>query len=152
MNPNIKVFNENLWVVNFAYVQAGYIKDLTFNTVTPNDFITLTNDGKIVMNSADDAAMKYIFPIIKVVMGYPDSLLGTDKGFMIYMKAVAPNLDGYNYQEIVQKLKNLDVYDVKRNGFDTACKWERERRTLEKQYKRNHRFSIFIKNIFKKGR
>lgn len=152
MNPNIKVFNENLWVVNFAYVQAGYIKELTFNTVTQNDFITLTNDGKIVMNSADDAAMKYIFPIIKVVMGYPDSLLGTDKGFMIYMKAVAPTLDGYDYQKIVQKLKNLGVYDVKRNGFYTACKWERERRTLEKQYKRNHRFSIFIKKIFKKGR
>ena len=147
MNPNIKVFNENLWVVNFAYVQAGYIKELTFNTVTPNDFITLTNDGKIVMNSADDAAMKYIFPIIKVVMGYPDSLLGTDKGFMIYMKAVAPNLDGYNYQEIVQKLKNLDVYATKRNGFNAACKWEKERRKLHKQFRRKNWMPLMMKRL-----
>lgn len=152
MNPNIKVINKNLWVVNFDLVKSGYIKEITLNNLKSDDFVAILGNGKTVLNQADETAMKYTLPIFKVIMGYPDSLLGTDKGFLIYMKAVAPNLDGYNYQEIVQKLKNLDVYDVKRNGFDAACKWERERRLLEKQYKRNHRFSIFIKKIFKKGR
>lgn len=147
MNPNIKVINENLWAVNYSYVEAGYIKELTFNTVTPDDFITLTNDGKIVLNQADEAAMKYILPILKVVMGYPDSLLGTDKGFMIYMKAVAPSLDKLDYPGIVKALQKADAYEVKRNGFNTACKWEAERRKLKKQFKKKYWLPLMIRKF-----
>lgn len=147
MNPNIRVFNENLWAVNYSYVQAGYIKELTFNTVTPNDFITLTNDGKIVMNLADDAAMKYILPILRVVMGFPDALLGTDKGFMIYMKAAIPSLEKYDYPDLVQVLQKADVYATKRNGFNAACKWEIERRKLHKQFRRKNWMPLMMKRL-----
>lgn len=147
MNPNIKVINKNLWVVNFDLVKSGYIKEITLNNLKPNDFIAILGNGKTVLNQADETAMKYTLPIFKVIMGYPDSLLGTDKGFLIYMRAIDPTLDKYDYQRIVQALKNLGIYDVKRNGFDTACKWEAKRRKIEKEYKRKYWFPLMLKNL-----
>lgn len=147
MNPNIKVIRENLWAVNFDYVKAGFIKELTFTKENSDAFITLTDDGKIVLNEADKGAMKYVLPFLKVVMGYPDSLLGTDKGFMLYMKASVPILEKYDYPDIVHALKKKGVYEVKRNGFDTACRWEKSRRKLEKQYKKKHWFLTLIEKI-----
>lgn len=147
MNPNIKVLNKNLWVVNFDLVKSGYIKEFTLNNIKPNDFVAILGNGKIVLNQADEPAMKYILPFFKVIMSYPDSLLGTDKGFLIYMRAIEPMLDKYDYQRIVQALKNLGIYDVKRNGFDTACRLEAERRKIEKQYKRKYWFPLVLKNL-----
>lgn len=120
MNPNIKVINENLWVVNFDLVKAGYIKEIALNNLKPNDFVAILGNGKTVLNQADETAMKYTLPIFKVIMGYPDSLLGTDKGFLIYMRAIDPTLDKYDYQRIVQALKNLgtDAFNSGYNTFD----------------------------------
>lgn len=147
MNPNIKVINKNLWVVNFDLVKSGYIKEITLNNLKPNDFITILGNGKTVLNQADETTMKYTLPIFKVIMGYPDSLLGTDKGFLIYMRAIDPTLDKYDYQRIVQALKNLGIYDAKRNSFDATCKLEVKRRKIEKEYKRKYWFPLMLKNL-----
>ena len=55
MNKNIEVINENLWAVNYNYVQVGYIQELTFNYKdNPDRLACITNDGKIVLNKEYD--------------------------------------------------------------------------------------------------
>ena len=145
MNPNIRVINENLWVVNFAYVKAGYIKELNFTQTASDDFIAITDDGKIILDKANEAAIKHLLPLFRVVMDFPYSFLGTDKGFMICMKAAVPSLEKYNYSDMVQKLQKANVYTANSKGFDAICKLEIERRKLYKQYRKENKIPLMIK-------
>lgn len=149
MNPNIKVINENLWTVNFSYVGMNFIRELTFDKSTDLDFMTLTQDGKLIMNSGDEVMMRYL-PTMKVVMSFPDRLLYTDRGFCSYIKVLVPNLDKLNNNELVAYLKKEDLYINNRAVFDTACKWETTRRQLHKQYIRKHWLSIGINKLLKR--
>ena len=67
MNPNIKVLNKNLWMVNFSYVGMDFIKEITFKKSSDSDFMGLTQDGKLIMNSGDELGQKTL-PMMKVVM------------------------------------------------------------------------------------
>lgn len=145
MNPNIKVINENLWTVNFSHVGMGFIKELTFNKTLDSDFMTLTQDGKLIMNSGDEVMMRYL-PTMKVIMGLPNRLIGNEKGFCHVVKVFVPKLDNLTDQEIVEFIEKQNLNNF-RLVYDTACKWELKRRQLQKQYIREHWFSIGINKV-----
>lgn len=150
MNSNIKVINDNLWTVNFSYVGMDFIQELSFKKTTASDFMTLTQDGKLIFNNNDDEAMNMYLPTMKVVMSFPDRLLVTDRGFGSYIKVFVPTLDKLNDNELVEYLKKENLYTNNRAAFDTACKWERTRRKLHKKYVRKHWFSIGINKLLKR--
>lgn len=148
MNSNIKVINDNIWMVNFSYVGMNFIQELSFKKTTASDFITLTDEGKYLLNSADDCSHKYL-PVLKVVSVFPNRLIGTQRGFYSFMKVLAPNMDKLTNEQInelmnQQKLENWKVV------FDAACRWERTRRKLYKQYIRKHWFYIVVSKIFER--
>ena len=130
MNPNIKVFNENLWAVDFQYVGMNYIQEIHFENFDDavKNGIVLTTDGKFVVNAADSFIMQYALPVLKVVMGYPMHLLHSDKGFCIYIKAERPTFEKMKNPDLIKLLKQNNCYTVKRNLFDKVCTWEKERR------------------------
>ena len=90
MNPNIKVINKNLWLVNQEYVKAGYIKELSFLPESSEGDFHITDSGKIVLNdiSEADAIHKFFIPAFKIVMGFPEYLLNSEKGFLEYIRAI----------------------------------------------------------------
>ena len=107
MNPNIKVFNENLWAVNFHYVGMNCIEEIHFENFDDavKNGIVITNSGKFIVNTADDFIMKYILPLLKVVIDYPSHLLHSDKGFCIYIKAERPTFEKMNNPTLIRLLK-----------------------------------------------
>ncbi len=152
MNPNIEVINENLWVVNFQYVGMGYIRELTFNDkATIDNGMTITNDGKLIFDKSDALMMKYL-PVMKAVMCFPDYLLNTERGFCVYVKTLAPKLDNLDNETLVKFLKGKDLYKPHAAIWETACKWEAERRKQKKLYTRKHWFSLWLRKFQKKGR
>lgn len=146
MNPNIKVIDDKIWMVNFSYVGMNFIQELSFRETTASDFITLTDEGKYLLNSADECAMKYL-PILKVVTVFPNKLIGTQRGFYSFVKVLAPSADNLTNEQInellnQQKLDNLKVV------FDTASTWEKTRRQVHKQYLQRHWTSIILNKLF----
>lgn len=131
MNPNITVFNENLLAVNFSYVGMGYIQNLSFDNYDDavKNGLVITDSGKFIVNTADDVVMKYILPVMKVVMGFPTHLLHSDKGFCIYIKAERPTFSRMKNSDLINLLKKNDCYTVKRNLFNKICNFEKARRT-----------------------
>jgi hypothetical protein len=150
MNPNIKVINKNLWMVNFSYVGMDFIKEITFKKSTDADFMCLSQDGKLIMNSGDELSHKTL-PMMKVVMTLPNRLLGNEGGFCFFVKVFIPKLDKLTNDELLEFVKQQNLVNMKA-VFDTACKWEKERRQLHKKYIREHWFSIGInKLLHRKG-
>lgn len=131
MNPNITVFNENLWAVNFSYVGMGYIQNLSFDDydAAVKNGLVITDKGIFIANTSDEVVMNHILPALKVVMGFPKHLLHSDKGFCIYIKAERPTFDRMKNSDLINLLKKNDCYTVKRNLFNRVCTLEKTRRT-----------------------
>ena len=152
MNPNIKVIDDKIWMVNFSYVGMNFIQELSFRETTASDFITLTDDGKYLLNSADACAMKYL-PILKVVTVFPNKLIGTPRGFYSFIKVLAPKMDNLTNKQIdeqINELLNQQKLDNLKVVFDTASTWEKTRRQVHKQYLQRYWISIILNKIFQR--
>lgn len=148
MNPNIKVIDDKIWMVNFSYVGMNFIQELSFRETSASDFITLTDDGKYLLNSDDECAMKYL-PILKVVTVFPNKLIGTARGFYSFVKVLAPSADKLTNEQI-NELMNQEKLDNLKVVFDTACTWEKTRRQVHKQYLQRYWISIILNKIFQR--
>lgn len=137
-------------MVNFSYVGMDFIKEITFKKTLDSDFMTLSQDGKLIMNSGDELGQKTL-PIMKVVMTLPNRLLGNEGGFCFFVKVWIPKLDKLNNAELLEFVKQQNLVNLKL-VFDTACKWEKKRRQLHKEYIRKHWFSIGIKKLLNRKR
>lgn len=146
MNPHIKVIDDKIWMVNFSYVGMNFIQDISFKETTELDFLTLTDEGKYLLNSADECAMKYL-PILKVVTVFPKKLIGTPRGFYSFVKVLAPSADKLTNEQI-NELLNQKKLDNLKVVFDTASKWETARRQVHKQYLQKYWTSIILNKIF----
>ena len=150
MNPNIQVISENLWAVSFTYVKAGYIKELSFDYGNGDSALSFTHDGKIILNKDDEYAMKYV-KTLKVVMGFADSLLNSDRGFKIYLRALLPELDNLEDAEFFRFLEYKKIpIEAQRLIFEKSCEYETERRKNEKAFRRKHWFRILLAKFIRK--
>lgn len=149
MNPNIKVINENLWVVNFSYVTMNFIRELSFDQSTASDFMALTNDGKLIMNSGDQIMMQYL-PVVKVVMSLPDRLLNNEQGLHIYLKALFPRLDKNTVEEVTAFLQVNNLYDAHKTIFENVCRWEKTRRQLKRDFLKKNWLKNVLWKLFKR--
>lgn len=143
MNKNIDVINENLWVVNFEHIKMGYIKGLTLNKT--DDFMTLSNDGKIFLNKADKDIKKAI-QITSAVMTLPDEKLGTKQGFFKYMKNIMPKWEEKEDKWIDLAIKYYNLESLEK-AYESVSKWEKKRRSLKAEYIRGQKKPTVIDKI-----
>jgi hypothetical protein len=150
MNPNIQVISENLWAVSFSYVKAGYIKELSFKPNEGNAGMSYTQDGKLILNKDDEIAMKYV-KTLKVIMGFSDTLLNSERGFKIYLRAFFPSLDNLEDAEFIRFLESKRIsIDAQKLIYEKTCNMEKERRMIEKAFRRKHWFRILLAKFIRK--
>ena len=150
MNPNIKVINNDLWAVNFNYVEMEYIKELTFTKTNADDFMAITGDGKILLNKAYD--LERSISIMTAVMSLPDDLLGTKQGFYVYMRKRIPKWEKKDDKWIGLAIEYYNL-EFQEDGYKSACEWEKKRRSVKAEYiKSNKKFFDIdkIKTLFKR--
>lgn len=135
MNSNIKVINSHLWSVNFAYVNQGWIQDISLQSTQCTDFMTITREGIYLFNSNDQQMERYL-PVLKAIMTFSKQQLLTDQGFDNFVKVFAPSMEKMNHAELVQQLSKVNLYDAQKAIYETACKWEITRRQVLKKYKK----------------
>ena len=150
MNKNIEVINENLWVVNFNHIELGYIKELSFEKTTGDDFMTITEDGKIILNKAENNLDRAI-EILTLVMLLPDDLLGTKKGFYSFMRNRIPQWAKKEDKWIDLAVQYYNL-DKQKDAYNSVSAWEKERRKVKADYiKRNKTTGINkIMKIFRR--
>jgi hypothetical protein len=132
MNTNIEVINENLWAVEFAYVNQGWIKDLSFCQTKPSDYYCFTKDGKIVLNK-DQSYYKDMLKILNIIMKFRDEQLGTDKGFHFFLRIFIPNADNLPDQAFEKFIQAVQL-DQLRKLFNQLSEVEKVRRKIHAEY------------------
>lgn len=135
MNGNIEVITENLWAVNFSFVNMNFIKELSFNN--KGDVFALAglrNDGRIVMNK--DLPYAVYVPFLKEVMKIKDSEIDTKHGFCKVIRALTNSDKSDN--EIMHLIWSDSTLTYNWTIYQNLCNWERTRRKAAKEYARKH--------------
>lgn len=149
MNNNIEVVNENLWVFNFHYVKMGYIKELSIlNHGSETTFAALSNDGKFLINKSLDCS-GYI-PFFKAVMSLDSTELGSKGGFCKVIRQIAPNTKNMTDKQIIRFVWEDSTITGNWTIYENICKWEFERRKVQKQYIKKHWLSVGINKLLKR--
>lgn len=147
MNKNIEIINDDLWAVNFDFVNMDLIDEISFKGEKKTNYACPTDDGKILINKNHSIYTKHL-PLFKEIMKLSDDLL-QEGGFYTVMRNVIHSLKKYTDEEIdyiIQKYK-LENYEI---VYHTWCDLEKERRIIKKQWdKKNEKPSKLI-NFFKK--
>lgn len=132
MNSNIEVINENLWAVEFAYVNQGWIKDLSFCQTKPSDYFCFTQDGKIVLNK-DQSYYKDILKILNIIMKFRDEQLGSEKGYYFFLRIFIPKADNLTDQAFEKFIQSAQLDQVQKL-FNQLSDLEQKRRIIHAEY------------------
>lgn len=132
MNPNIKVINENLWAVDFEYINQGWVKDLSFNNPKPSDYMCFTNDGKIVINK-NKPYHEDIIKYLKVIMRFKEEQLGSVKGFHYFLRVFIPKADNL-IDQAFEKFVQSSQLDAVQKQFNDISNIEKNRRIIQAEY------------------
>jgi hypothetical protein len=149
MNKNIDVINDNLWIVNFHHVKCGYIKELSIlHEGTEEKFAVLSNDGKYLVNKALNYSL-YI-PFIKAIMSLYIGELGSKQGFCKVIRQIAASTSKMTDEQIIKFIWSDNSVTGNWTIYENICKWEVERRSVQKQFFKKHPVLALI-NKFRKG-
>ncbi len=146
MNKNIKVINDNLWLVDFQYIMMGYIKEITFINAKADDPMCLTNDGKLVLNSSIKECNRMI-PLIEAIMKIPTNELNMKKGFIEVTKILIPGIGDYTDEKVLQ-LTDKPIFKNTKLLYDTFCRWEVQRRLLKLEYDNKEKLITKLRHKF----
>lgn len=146
MNKNIKVINDNLWLVDFQYIMMGYIKEITFINAKEDDPMCLTNDGKLVLNSSIKDCNRMI-PLIEAIMKIPTNELNMKKGFIEVTKMLIPVIGDYTDEKVLQ-LTDKPTFKSTKLLYDTFCRWEVQRRLLKLEYDNKQKLITKLRHKF----
>lgn len=133
MNGNIVKINENLFVVNFHYIAAGYIEGMSFDDGDRilNELVTLSSDGKMFLNQAIPGHEKYI-KFITWVMSMKDRELMSDDGFYKFFKKFVPAAKKMKAADL-KKFLEQDAYKNIQPMYENIKGWEVTRRENQKK-------------------
>jgi hypothetical protein len=146
MNKNIEIINDNLYLVNYEYVKAGFVKECSF--VKDCDLVCITNDGKFILNKGDRYGTLAV-PMLKQIMKLEDPSLFSDEGFYICTRGIL-RLPDYSNEDIEDLLRKNEALDSIQS-YKALCTWEKQRREVLKESKKSNKRKYSIFNIFKKG-
>lgn len=149
MNKNISIINEYLYLVNFDYIDFGYIKELSFIDTKICDFVCITNDGVIVLNS-NDKYSNVAIPILKQLMILLDNELDTETGYMKCLRGLVRDSSDWSDEMLIEVVGMKTIEDFK-ESYLALCKWEMRRRQNFIKFKKGNNKKFNIKNLFQKG-
>lgn len=132
MNPNIEVINENLWAVEFAYVNQGWVKDLSFTSTKPSDYYCFTQDGKVVLNK-DQSHCKDLLKMLNIIMKFRGEQLGTEKGYHFFLRIYIPKADNLDDQGFAKFIQAAQLDQVEKL-FNQLSEVEKVRRKIHAEY------------------
>ncbi|MCT4686617.1 hypothetical protein [Vallitalea sp.] len=132
MNKNIEVINENLWVVNFDYVNMGYIKELSLKNINESEYATFTQDGKVVLNK-NKPIYKDIVRYLSWLMKIPDNQLSCNEGFYGFYRCMNPETKYFSNEEIKKIIGRIDFNRISKLYFN-LCDIEIERRRIQQLF------------------
>lgn len=147
MNKNIEVISEKIGAVNFHHVKMGYIKELKFEHANEDDFITIY-DGIYLLNKAKSYSV-YV-PFIQKVMSLNTAELGSKQGFCKVIRTIVPSIKNMTDDQIIKFIWSDNSITGNWTIYQNLCKWESERRTVEKKYIKKHWFLIGMKKLLKR--
>lgn len=149
MNKNIEVISEKVWAVDFNFVKMGYIKELTFKNQESTDCLAvLTNDGKYILNKA--VSYSGYVPFIQAVMTLNTTELNSKQGFCKVIRTIAPSIKKMTDDQIIKFIWSDNSITGNWTIYQNLCKWESERRTVEKQYIKKYWFLVGVKKLLKR--
>lgn len=150
MNPNIKKISEDLVSTNFAWMDAGFIKELGVMDKQPNiqqgdnDVLRITYDGRFILNSAADSELYVRY--IQAVMHLKDVDLNTTKGFYKVMRSMLPQLFKKKSDAVICfELKKQKTFEANVTLFEVISEWEQARRQVKKNYKKQNSLGLLSK-------
>lgn len=148
MNSNIEVINENLYAVNFHFITMGYIKELTLtNQETVQKLAFLSEDGKYYLNKA--VAYEAYVPFIQAIMKLNDGAIYTKQGFCNVIREVAPSFKKMTDKQIIKFVWSDNSITGNWTIYQNLCKWEFDRRKVQKDFIKQHPFLSLIRKIRK---
>lgn len=138
MNKNIEKINSHLWLVNFEYIKAGYIKELK-NVKIMSDHATITIEGVMIFNRTDEN-VEYTDNIANwtdYLMGLKDWQLKENEAFKVHI-AEKHGLKTHEWNdETLEMYVKAGHYEYILDFLNKASVTELQRRKIEKKYKRN---------------
>ena len=139
MNPNIKRISDDILATNFAWLDAGYIKELGVMEKQPHsqkgdtDVLRITYDGRFIMNTAADSELYLNF--LQAVMKLKDVELNQTKGFYKVIRSLVPHPFRMKPDVLIcATLKSQGIFEANVTLFQVMSEWEQARRTVKKQY------------------
>lgn len=139
MNPNIKIVNPHLWIVNYEHVKSGLIKELNQldGIKNGNDLFTISNEGILIVNEVE-ADMMNLLPIMEFAMKLSDENIEGNNAFKQYLANKNKNVLHWNdatFQTYVGYHHLEDVLAM----IDQVANIERTRRKAKQDYERKQR-------------
>lgn len=147
MNKNIEVINDNLLLINFSHINQCLINEIEpVQELDENVLVALNRDGRILLNKIHpgiDGLRKWF----TFVMRLSDKQLVDGLAFKLFIEPKYPQimkLDDRSFNNYI-RLNQLEEFLALLNDVTSV---EKERRELEKEFKKKNRFKM-IKNRFK---
>lgn len=131
MNKNIRVITKDLWMVDFNYIKAGFIKEITFVDENYAHNFCLSKDGKLILDSSAPN-MKRIADFFIIIMSCPSSKLCTEKGLLFFIYSSYSQYKRKSLKEIKQMMGQEKFDMISKTYFDMA-KFEMDRRQLKRK-------------------
>ncbi len=124
----------------------GYIQGLSFNNVNDSDIATLTQDGKLILNSSEDyqSILNYLIPIMKLT----DDVIGTDKGFNVFIENLLSKKIKAPKHGVNQMIEQYSLQNVKK-VYHRFSDVEEQRRIIKDEYIKGNKKSFKMGKIFK---
>lgn len=151
VNGNMKKINDKLFVVNFNYLANGYIWELATVNCKPDELrikpATFTDDGKLLLNKA--LPMELYVPWIKAIMTLEDGVLYSKQGFCSAFRILVPDSDSMSDKQIMHLVMSDDRLCGNWTLYENLCKWEQDRRNVERDYKKKHPVETVMYKLWK---
>lgn len=148
MNKNIKKINSHLWLVNFEYMDAGYIKEM--RGVTLHDgYKALTSEGIILLNAQYDETNQ-LAKLYHFAMGLTNKQLQPNQAFKHYISIINKNdilkwnddavetyVAVHHLENIRQWMNNISISELDRRHFKKKYRRKKPIRMIKKLLERS---------------
>lgn len=150
MNKNVERINNKLLMVNFDYLDQGYIEELSQFANNHSIGLFISSDGVMVLDEGAPTIVK-LAPFFNFVMKLNDEEIQENEAFKIYKSKANPNILRWN-DSLLQTYIGYHHLEDELYAFNFVSKHERERRQLEKLYKKKNRVKLMARKLLKKRR
>ncbi|WP_035051654.1 hypothetical protein [Carnobacterium pleistocenium] len=144
MNQNIEVINENLWLVNFHYIDQGYIPELKDVSRNHTDYKIITKEGTLILDKGYKEGSELV-PIFSYVMNLDDKRLKENQAFKSFLAESNPKIANWD-EKLMDTYIGYHHLEAALKMFNEISVLEQTRRKVKKEYKNSPK--SFVRKLF----